>query len=365
MIVYSFFMVFLFNINFLYYSNIIYYVLFVKGIIKSRGRIRLIDNKEAKLFLSLFAVWTTISTYLYAIYLNKFDFRTVIQFLFTLQYIILIISLQIDYNKLKNWIYRFSIIMSIIIILVALSEMFRLNQYSLSILFNNERAYRIFPGWPNSIPIPLLLSLLVSLRNNKPKYLSLILVLGLVLTTSRGAYLGVLVILIYYFYSIIKNKKIAIVLFLIIATFTFVIFSHWLDNNPYEASRLSRSSDRMDITKIAIEYISYNPIVGYGGNTIEQLTHVKINYKTKLTISHTHNWVLEIIVRYGIVGFIFFSGMLISLYKSIKDKDCKFLFLLYVFLALFQTFMRDFVFIFILAALASNKLNILNKQSED
>lgn len=340
-------------------------MVFLVSIIKAKGKIKFIHNSRAILFMFLFLTWVTITTFSYAIYSNKMDMRTVTQFIFTFQYIILVLSLNVNYDHLKNWIYRFSVLMSFLIIGVALYEMIRMNRYSLSILFRNDLAYQLFPGWPNSIPIPLLFSLLISLKNKKPLVFSISIMLGLILTTSRGAYLGVLLILVYYFYSNVKNKRKFILIsigFVLIST-TFV--SSWLASHPYEASKLFRSSDRVDIFITSMEYINLNPVVGYGGNTIEQLGHIKINYKTKLIIPHTHNWVLETILRYGIVGFVLFSAMLIAIYRSIKDKDCRFLFFLYVFLALFQTFMRDFVFIFMLTIMSSNRIRILNKQSED
>lgn len=365
MFVYSFFLVFLFNFNYIYISNFIYYGLFLVSIKKAKGNIRLIRNSSAKLFMFLFIIWVTITTFLYAIYSNRIDLRTILQYIFTLQYLILIISLDIDYERLKKWIFRFSILLAILIISVAIFEMIRLNQYSLSVLFNNNRAYQLFPGWPNSIPIPLLLSLFISLRNKKEKYLALLLILALILTTSRGAYLGTLIVVLYYFFSNVRKKRRFIIISLSLSVIILFFVGTWLASNPYMSQRLLRTGDRVDIYKSTMEYVKLNPIVGYGGNTIEQLSHIKINYKTKLIIPHTHNWVLEVLVRYGLVGLLLFSSLIVSLYKSISEKDCKFLFLLYVFLALFQTFMRDFVFIFILAILASNKFKISNKQSED
>lgn len=354
MVLFYFFLVFVYSIQSIYYANILYYVVFIRGIIADKGRIRLINNTIAKLFLFSFILWVTISTAIYAIQTNHIDFRGVIQYVFTLQYLVLIISTNQNYNSFKRWLYRFSILLSTAIIAVAIYIMIATKVFNLNILYNNTMAYKHFPGWPNTVPVPLLIALLISFANKKPFYSKIILISGLVLTTSRGAYLGTIIIVCYYaIYKIKLNKKMSVYLILGLIT-SFLLGLVWLFKNQEVATRLLRSYDRVDIFKTTVEYIKLNPVLGYGGNTIDQLQNIAIDHIPIRNWGHTHNWVLEICLRYGIVGIVLFVGVLVSLWWNINNKERKFIFAVLVFLALFQTFMRDFVFIFYLSYLASN-----------
>lgn len=356
--IFYFFLVFIYSISNVYYANIFFYFIFFSDIVKRKGRIKLIANSHAKFYLFSFIIWVTISTFLYALYKNSFDVRSVIQYLFTLQYLILIVSINMDFKSLESWVFRFSVVQAAIIVFVAIVFMIEAQDYSLGILYNNEFAYKYFPGWPNTIPIPLIISLLFSFRNKKPVISKILLILGLILTTSRGAYLGVIFVLVYFVFERIKSSKKSLIIVILGLIITVFIGGFVLSENPVFVSQMLRSYDRVDIFRTTIEYIKLNPILGYGGNTIEQLQDVKINFIPVKNWGHTHNWVLEILLRYGIVGFSLFLGFIVSLWLKIKNKDQRFMFAVFIFLAFFQTFMRDFVFIFYLAYLSNNSEKI-------
>lgn len=354
MVIFNLFLVFMYSINYVYYANIIYYIILLKETVRKRGKINFIANSTVNLFMLMFFVWITFTTFGYAIFINNFDVRTVVQYLFTLQYIVLVLSINIDFERVERWTYRFSMVMAVTIVIVAVYIMFQTQFFSLRVLYNNEFAYKLFPGWPNSTPIPLLISFYVASKNRKKIIYKIVLFFALILTTSRGAILGVLIIIGYYTLTKIKKSKKS--LKFILPSLLIVTFGalYWIFDNSESISMLLRSYDRVDIFKTTMEYIKLNPIFGYGGNTIEQLGNVKINHEPLKNWGHTHNWVLEITLRYGIVGLSLFVGFMLSLWVSIKNKDQKFMFALFIFLALFQTFMRDFVFIFYLTYLSRN-----------
>lgn len=368
MIIFYIFLVFLFSINHIYISNLIYYLILAINTVKNKGRIKFVPNTFLIFFVFMFLFWVTISTFLYAIYSSKFDSRTIIQYIFTLQYLILIINLEMDMNHISKWIVRISVIQALTIIIFALYTMLSSQNFTLLILYDNAIMYQYFPGWPNSIPIPLMFSLMVCFKERKSIFLKLIIILAMVLTTSRGAYLGIILILAYYGFRLIKKKKYHLLTLSVFVLILSVYGVNWVIEHPDFVERMMRSYDRIDIIYTTFAYVKKNPILGYGGNTIEQLQSVPIDHIPIKNWGHTHNWILEILLRYGLVGLIIFIGILLSLMRKIKDSQYKFLITVFIFLALFQTFIRDFVFIFYLVILSSpNKIedksstSILNK----
>lgn len=87
----------------------------------------------------------------------------------------------------------------------------------------------------------------------------------------------------------------------------------------------------------------------------EGLAPIILNYGNILPVAHTHNTIFEMLIRYGLLGTIPFLLLLISIYKKIEDPDMKYLFLLLLFLSLFQVFIRDFNFLFFLYVLSIGK----------
>ena len=124
------------------------------------------------------------------------------------------------------------------------------------------------------------------------------------------------------------------------------------------------SWDRIEIFNTTMRYLKLRPILGFGGNTLDQLIPIFGNFSSVKNWGHTHNWLLEVLLRYGIVGAILFSGFLLALVIRIRDADKKFMFLLMCASALFQIYMRDFVFLFFLAYLA-NETNLVKKPKND
>lgn len=345
-VVFYFFLVFVYAINFVQFANAIFYLVLLKQLIINKGGNTFVKNSSAKVFFFLFIIWITFSTLFYSLYSGDIDTRNITQYLFNLQYFVLIVIIK--FKSFENWIYYFSILLSIIIIGIILTQ-----GISYSSLRDNEVLNANIPGYPNSTSIPLLVALWLAFKRDKIIWTKLLFIVALILTGSRGAHLGIILVVFYFGNKKLKTNKyyliiLPLVIFLLISSFDYFMYL-----NPIIIEQMTRSYDREDIFKTTMAYVELSPIVGYGGNTIDQLQDVKINFLPLKNWEHTHNWLLEILLRYGIVGLLFFSGFLLSVFKNIKDKDSKYMFVAFLFLAFFQTFIRDFVFIFFLAYFAN------------
>lgn len=355
LIIFAFFSVFMYQIiGSLMISNIVYHAVLTKDIIR-RKSLSISDNRSAIIWLILFLSWVTISGIVFAIEHNAVSLRNLIQYFFTLQYVIFIINLRVGWNKFEKWVFRFSVILSIaIIFLFIITGEFN----NISTLFGSGRMWAkdYIPGWPNSTPIPLLFGLFLSFKLKKNIFLKFVFISALVLTTSRGALLGLVLILLYFSYKKLgkERKKIALIVIPIILLLGFIVYAEiqvfFYDFSPNLVSRIGVTHDRQDIFNISITYILYRPLFGYGGHSLDQIALIYGNVSVYgVDWGHTHNWFLETVIRYGMFGGIFFIGFLIAIVSKIKNGDNKFMFLLIVLLGLFQAFFRHFnVLIFLL-----------------
>lgn len=360
LVIFIFFLVFVFSLNFLQFANAIYYLVLLKQVIKDKGRITFGRNPTSKVFFLLFITWVTLTTFFYILFSGYGDSRSLPQYLFNLQYFILIVPIKFKANSFENWIYYFSILLSIIIIGIIVTQ-----GISYASLRENEVLNSNIPGYPNSTSIPLLVALWLAFKREKTIWSKLLFIVALVFTGSRGALLGIILVIFYFGYKKIKTTKYYLIIFSFVIFLLFSAFVYLNSLNPLLISQMTRSYDREDIFKTTMAYVELNPITGYGGNTIDQLQDVKINYSPYNNWGHTHNWILEMLLRYGIIGLLLFLGFIISIFKSIKDVDCKYIFVVFLFLALFQTYMRDFVFIFFLAYFANySEVNDIKKFNE-
>lgn len=330
------------SIGSLYIANILYFFILIKDIIITK-KIKISRNIYAKTFYFLFIIWVTIST-IFSFNEYKINFRTLIQYLFTLQCIILILPINLNSMKFEYWIYKFSVILSAFILLLFVYFFWT----SPNTLNNDLWAIKYIPGWPNSPPIPLLVGLWLSFEDRKNIFGKLIIYSALLITGSRIAFLGGIIIALYFILKrslcSMKYKVILILVFSIgLLGLNYLILNHY-----YFIKTLTFSTDRVDIFFKTISLVEKRPFLGYGGRTLDQLNSIKTNFLSMKEWPHTHNWFLEILLRYGIIGSVLFSGYLFSIFFNIKDKDRKFMFLLLLILAFFQIYIRDFVFLFFL-----------------
>lgn len=347
---FCFFLVFIYDIFHIYIANIIFFCFLILYLLKHQ-KVLIIKNRVAQLFCILFISWATISTAFYIIEMQEITARTIIQYLFTLQYIILLVSINIKKDQFELWIYRFAVLNALFIITLYF-------YYNGFLPFGDELwGYKCIPGWPNSTPIPLLMGLWLSYKNKNSITGKILIYLTLFLTTSRAAILGGLIITCYFLLSRIKYNKRCIGFLFLLIIFALIGVRYWMAIDPLFIKSMTRTWDRIDIFNTTLSYLELRPILGYGGNTIDQLTNIDINYIPAMNWPHTHNLILEMLLRYGIIGALLFLGYIGAILARIKNKDRRFMFLLLLFLSLFQIYIRDFVFLFFLLYLSIENNN--------
>lgn len=351
MVAFCFTLVFMFDIGNIFIANIIYYVLLIMQILK-KGTISFKKNNPLYLFYFAFIIWATISTVLFSIEYQNITVRTVIQYLFTLQYFVFLINLKFKVDKFEVWIYRFSILLSLTIIALYIYFL----KMSPVILTDDMWANKYIPGWPNSVPIPLLMGLWLSFRKRSSLAIKVLVFIALFLTTSRIGFLGGLII---FGYSYLKRMQTNKLWLLVAVPLIGAILSYLFVLDPLLIGRLTVSWDRVEIFRTTMAYLKLRPIWGFGGNTLDQLAEIYGNFSSVKNWGHTHNWLLEMLLRYGIVGTVLFTGFVVSIYAQIRNKDKKFMFILLFGAAFFQTYMRDFTFLFYLLYLSTEDLKSL------
>ena len=349
MFFFIFFLVFIFAIEFVQISNVLFFIIYINQVIVNNGKIIFSGRYSSRIIFLLFIIWITLTTLFYAFITGSIDSRNLTQFFFNFQYIILILGFKYSVKFFEKWVFNFSVLLTFCIL--GLIFYFKIPFASLR---ENEMLISFIPGFPNTVPIPLLFALWLAFKKEMLIWFKLLIIIGLIYTGSRGGLIGIFFILFYFGYKKIKNSKFFVFLFssILILLITSLIF--FLSQNELLLTQLTRSYDREDIFRTTLAYVELNPIFGYGGNTIGQLQDVNINFSPVMNWEHTHNWVLEILLRYGIVGLVLFLGFLWSIIKNINDYDKKYIFIIFLILALFQNFIRDFVFIFFLSYFANS-----------
>ena len=125
--------------------------------------------------------------------------------------------------------------------------------------------------------------------------------------------------------------------------------------NPSLAARLFIAHDRQNIFEYSITLIKNRPLFGYGGNSIDYIYDNIGKYNAVQNWGHTHNTLLEICVRYGLISTIFLLLFFVKKYKTIPDKDDRFMYLFLLVISLFQIYFRNFNFIFMLMMITNIK----------
>ena len=313
-------------------SNIIFYPYLIGRLYTFNGKLNI--KKSEFVPVVLFILMSIISTISYSMITNDFNFRTIVQLIFTFQYLILCINLKIDQCKLEKKLIFYSRLLSFFIIFIFIYKGVYLN---LNTLFTSGRLYGqdIIPGWPNSTALPLIFTTWIILKNGTKLSFDLILFsISSILTTSRMSIAAIIILWIYFLIikpnkEILKGKinrgsifKFAIVI-LILAFLGFILMK-----NESFIYRLGVTYDRDNIFVSTIEYIKKSPLIGYGGNTIAQLYGKISNNVIMYNWQHTHNAFLEIALRYGLPALLFFIVILYKLFKEQRSFDSKILFLI-------------------------------------
>lgn len=330
-------------------SNIAFIPLVVK---ESSARLTIKKNNALRFYL-VFLGWTIISTFVFSIQYGMLSTRTLIQLFFNVLYGVWFLDVKINWKKLEGYIIFFSYILgAYIVFLYFKTGMFKV---PINIFFSVYREWAIdyLPNWPNDIGVPLLFSCFLVLKSDKKTVIDyvglLFLMCALLLTTSRTSALGCIIIVCYFIYLYRYNRILKYILGAFACVGLLFVFYNIFNNSDYDEilRRLTSSGDRMDIFRVCRMLICERPFGGYGSHTLDEILP-QFNFPTLLDWPHTHNTVLELLIRYGIVGTFFYLAMLLSLYKGIKANEAKFGWFFFWFISLFQIFFRTFTFIFII-----------------
>lgn len=200
--VFCFFLIFSFKLpNNIYLSNIIYFLLLISQI--SRLNLR---NAQANRFYILFIVIVALSTIISIFEEGSITGRNIIQLLFTFQYFILILDFGIGSEKIMKKIYFFGLVEALYLLVSFL--FLKGIPVSFISLFTVDKkwGYGIIPNFPNGL-VPSLLIVLYFSRKYKRRLIETIIIVGaLLVTTSRAALLGILLVLGYWELKNTKNN---------------------------------------------------------------------------------------------------------------------------------------------------------------
>lgn len=141
---------------------------------------------------------------------------------------------------------------------------------------------------------------------------------------SRAAYLGVFSGFLFYIYYFRRFKVFCLVFCVVICSIVFSLF--FQTNHPSLGifriySKLGQdingvSSGRLEVYKQVLDYFSYHPIWGYGGEAVGQL-----NVYGRI---QAHNSILQILIEYGLVGLIYITFLFSRFVGSFKHDELTF-----------------------------------------
>lgn len=198
----------------------------------------------------------------------------------------------------------------------------------------NDRIYSTF-GNPNVagnwFAIMILLGLYFCSNTSKNKKIfygisTLVFIIALYLTGSRGAFMGLLFGL-FIFYFLKGNKKdrwVFITIFILTAIVTFMpsqILENVIGHN-FDGSFASR----LGIWNGCLKMIKIKPIIGWGLMGITEHGEQFMKGYYYATLFHGHNIWITIMTSLGIVGLSIYAYMKINLFRNLKvlhEKNCR------------------------------------------
>ncbi len=200
----------------------------------------------------------------------NYDTRSVIQLVFTLQYIFFAFDFSFDYPKLFKCLYVFGVMLgALIIILFFLTGTFGFQTF----LIECEIVGIFSSGLANFYSCPPSFFFWLALFRERSIKGAAIIILGLILTTSRAGLFCAIGLPAYKFVAShhVKIRKITS-LRLIVALAAILLGAFLiLRDNQLLLTRLFVSHDRISIFNTVWQLISQKPLLGYGGNTFDQI----------------------------------------------------------------------------------------------
>ncbi len=262
----------------------------------------------------------------------------------TIPVILFFYYLLLTWNTSRLNIFYF-ILISIGIIGVSLSLILKPFEYELYKFSLLSWSHVIFGRYIGAAAL-ISFFLLINARDKTKIYLyaaiAFMLFIGTYYTALRASALGLLIFsLVYLIYSLIKQKgkylNIAFSIILILAVtavaFIYLNFNHkilYRYNNLTSIESIENDSAigaRLEAYKTGLEKFEESPIIGLGFGGFKSKNNIDIT----ALINYPHNLFIEVLVEFGIIGFILFSFLVYLILKhSYKISFEVFLFFLFM-----------------------------------
>lgn len=199
--------------------------------------------------------------------------------------------------------------------------------------FSNGRFAGIF-GNPNglgsisAIILPVSLWEFLETKKKSALFLFLMMLLGLILSATRGSIQATVASLGYLIY--VRSKKYRPLVFFfsmsLILAFTGIIWMHAKDffMSYIRAKTIPILGGRLEVWPIALDLIGDKPIFGYGFGVEDKLLALKEIVLYRHAGAYIHNSYLGILLQLGVVGFIiFFIPLFMLLFKELflREED--------------------------------------------
>ncbi len=331
---YSIILFFIFNFISRDISNLFLILLFFLSLYGIYVRKMIFDEFDKKyLFLVLiFIIYLIVNTMIMGSKINEIDNYSRLLFLFPL------------FILLKNTsVSKIDIILICQICLVIAFSNFLLNHYPSNERYMGTSSSSITYG---NIVMTIIIVLLYNTFNVKKTQIILlnilIITLGLVVwaeTLTRGSLAGLTLALIYIAY--INRNKIKLI-FLSFIVIIFFISNSSISERIYSTYENIRSVSSFELMNSTIEnrsenqrvaYILYaltqiqeKPFIGIGASNVSEPMRIYFRSNGYLVAQsdHFHNEYLDVITKFGLIGFILFFLIFFSIYQQIKKS--KFIF---------------------------------------
>jgi hypothetical protein len=264
--------------------------------------------------------------------------RILLSFIYLLSFVIFSINASFIINEKLISIYiKYALAYSFIVFMAFFCSVIFGAGDQIDIWINKNWGGYFF-NYPNSFWVTIVPAYIILLSSNQYGKI-LLLMTSVVISLSRG---GVLVFILL---SFIRSR---IMYLFIIAISVGAMYFLLNDEHGFFNRTLMRFDDRIDIFNYSKDYIQEYFWFGSGGRSLDILSLFhNFGYEPMLLWPHTHNFIMEIILRHGLFSGLLLLLILINILININNTG-KFIFAVIVFGSLLQVHMFEFTYLIIL-----------------
>lgn len=321
------------------------------------GKLKCKDKKILQVFMA-FIYWGIFSVLLYNALFYQYTFRQFASILYMVQFAFLFIGTDFDKENYCKWHLLFSIVLCTYIYGIFIS-----NGYHKSYIYLTGQVRNwgegYLSGFPSAQAVPLVFAVFLCFRMKKNIAIKFYVTVAAILIPSRVCQVATALV---WCYFMIKSKKkwkavcfgtvAAVGLLLCNYGMVLTFLTEFVPKFMYRY-QWERNGDRFDIFRQCLIYFLKSPFIGYGGNTLDTVPGIVGNVsKYHIVFPHAHNWFLEMVIRYGVVGCGLFTVFHLMVFRRIFTKDNRWMYAICILMALTQTYMQDFNFLILLMVLS-------------